>query len=93
VGSTLVAAGIALDLRGYAMDTGRPVGEFALTENRLEVLEGAPVVIQRTTLPGDFLVAAIADGRLVALEHVFGLPATPLSALPGERVALTPPPS
>ena len=92
VGGTLVAAGIAVDLRGYAMDTGRPVGEYALTENRLEVLEGPPVVIARQTLPGDFLVAAIADGRLVALEHVFGLPARPLTDLPGERVALTPPP-
>lgn len=92
VGSTLVAAGIALDLRGYALDTGKPVGEFALTENRLEVLEGLPVVITRATLPGDYLVAAIADGRLVALEHVFGLPAKPLTDIPGERVALTPPP-
>lgn len=92
VGSTLVAAGIALDLRGYALDTGKPVGEFALSENRLEVLEGQPVVINRATLPGDFLVAALADGRLVALEHVFGLPATPLTVLPGDRVALTPPP-
>ena len=92
VGGTLVAAGIALDLRGYALETGAPVGEFALTENRLEVLEGAPVVIERSALPGDFLVAAIADGRLVALEHVFGLPAKPLTVLPGERVALTPPP-
>ncbi len=92
VGNTIVAAGIALDLRGYALDTGRPVGEFALSESRLEVLEGPPVVIRRATLPGDFLVAAIADGRLVALEHVFGLPAVPLSALPGTRVALTPPP-
>jgi outer membrane protein assembly factor BamB len=92
VGNTLVASGIAVDLRGYAMDTGRPVGEYALTENRLEVLEGAPVVVARAALPGDFLVAAIADGRLVALEHVFGLPARPLTDLPGERVALTPPP-
>lgn len=92
VGSTLVAAGIALDLRGYALDTGKPVGEFALSENRLEVLEGQPVVVARTILPGDFLVAALADGRLVALEHVFGLPATPLTVLPGDRVALTPPP-
>ena len=74
------------------MDTGKPVGDYALTENRLEVLEGAPVVVARDTLPGDFLVAAIADGRLVALEHVFGLPARPLTDLPGERVALTPPP-
>lgn len=92
VGNTLVASGIAVDLRGYAMDTGKPVGEYALTENRLEVLEGAPVAVARATLPGDFLVAAIADGRLVALEHVFGLPAKPLTDLPGERVALTPPP-
>jgi outer membrane protein assembly factor BamB len=92
VGNTLVASGIAVDLRGYAMDTGKPVGEYALTENRLEVLEGAPVVVARAALPGDFLVAAIADGRLVALEHVFGLPARPLTDLPGERVALTPPP-
>lgn len=93
VGNTLVAAGIAVDLRGYAMETGAPVGEYALSENRLEVLEGPPIVITRATLPGDFLVAAIADGRLVALEHVFGLPAKPLTDLPGERVALTPPPS
>jgi outer membrane protein assembly factor BamB len=92
VGNTLVAAGIAVDLRGFAMDTGKQVGEYALTENRLEVLEGTPVVIARATLPGDFLVAAIADGRLVALEHVFGLPGRPLTDLPGERVALTPPP-
>ena len=92
VGQTLVASGIALDLRGYALATGAPVGEFALSESRLEVLEGAPVVVARTTLPGDFLVAAIADGRLVALEHVFGLPGRPLTDLPGERVALTPPP-
>ncbi len=93
VGNTIVAAGIALDLRGYALDTGREIGEFALTENRLEVLEGAPVLVARTTLPGDFLVAAIADGRLIALEHVFGLPPVPLTTIPGERVALTPPPS
>ncbi|WP_162271435.1 PQQ-binding-like beta-propeller repeat protein [Luteitalea pratensis] len=92
VGNTLVASGIAVDLRGYAMDTGSPVGDYALTENRLEVLEGTPVVIARAMLPGDFLVAAIADGRLVALEHVFGLPARPLTDLPGERMALTPPP-
>jgi outer membrane protein assembly factor BamB len=92
VGNTLVAAGIAVDLRGYALDTGTPVGEYALTENRLEVLEGVPVVIERAALPGDFLVAAIADGRLVALEHVFGLPARPLTELPGLRVAITPPP-
>ena len=92
VGNTLVASGIAVDLRGYAMDTGKQIGEYALTENRLEVLEGAPVVIARATLPGDFLVAAIADGRLVALEHIFGLPARPLTDLPGEKVALTPPP-
>jgi outer membrane protein assembly factor BamB len=92
VGNTLVAAGIAVDLRGFAMDTGKQVGEYALTENRLEVLEGSPVVIARATLPGDFLVAAIADGRLVALEHVFGLPGRPLTDVPGERVALTPPP-
>jgi outer membrane protein assembly factor BamB len=92
VGNTLVSAGIAVDLRGYAMDTGRPIGEYALTENRLEVMEGPPIVIARATLPGDFLVAAIADGRLVALEHVFGLPAKPLTDLPGERVALTAPP-
>ncbi|HTV00126.1 MAG TPA: PQQ-binding-like beta-propeller repeat protein [Luteitalea sp.] len=93
VGNTLVAAGIALDLRGYALDTGKPVGEFALSASRLEVLEGQPVVITRTTLPGDYVVAAIADGRLVALEHVFGLPGRPLTDIPGERVALTPPPS
>lgn len=92
VGNTLVAAGIAVDLRGYAMDTGKSVGDYALTENRLEVLEGVPVVIERAALPGDFLVAAIADGRLVALEHIFGLPARPLTDLPGERVAITPPP-
>jgi len=92
IGNTLVASGIAVDLRGYAMETGKQVGEYALTENRLEVLEGAPVVVARATLPGDFLVAAIADGRLVALEHVFGLPARPLTDLPGEKVALTPPP-
>jgi len=92
VGTTLVASGIAVDLRGYAMETGKPVGEFALSENRLEVVEGAPIVVARATLPGDFLVAAIADGRVVALEHVFGLPARPLTDLPGERVALTPPP-
>lgn len=92
VGNTLVAAGIAVDLRGYALDTGKQVGEFALTENRLEVLEGPPIVVPRTLLPGDFLVAAVADGRLIALEHVFGLPAVPLTTLPGERVALTPPP-
>jgi outer membrane protein assembly factor BamB len=91
VGNTLVTAGIALDLRGYAMDTGKPAGEFALTENRLEVLEGLPVVIARATLPGDYLVAAIADGRLVALEHAFGLPAKPLTDIPGEKVAITPP--
>ena len=93
VGHTLVASGVAVDLRGYDLATGKPVGEFALTEARLEVLEGQPVVIARTTLPGDFLVAAVADGRLIALEHVFGLPAVPLTALPGERVALTPPPA
>lgn len=92
VGNTLVASGIALDLRGYALDTGRPVGEFALSENRLEVLEGPPAIVTRATLPGDFLVVAVADGRLLALEHVFGLPATPLTVLPGESVALTPPP-
>jgi outer membrane protein assembly factor BamB len=92
VGQTLVASGIALDLRGYALATGRPVGEYALSESRLEVLEGAPIVVSRTTLPGDFVVAALADGRLVALEHVFGLPGRPLTDLPGERVALTPPP-
>ncbi len=91
VGHTLVAAGIAVDLRGYALDTGKAVGEFALTENRLEVIEGVPVVVRRATLPGDFLVAAVADGRLVALEHVFGLPARPLTDLPGERIAITPP--
>ncbi|BCS33399.1 hypothetical protein TBR22_A26260 [Luteitalea sp. TBR-22] len=91
VGNTLVAAGIALDLRGYALDTGKPVGEFALTENRLEVLEGLPVVITRAALPGDYLVAAIADGRLVALEHAFGLPAKPLTDIPGEKIAITPP--
>lgn len=93
VGNTLVAVGIAVDLRGYALDTGRQVGEYALTENRLEVLEGAPIVVERAALPGNFLVAAIADGRLVALEHVFGLPARPLTDLPGQRVAITPPPS
>jgi outer membrane protein assembly factor BamB len=92
VGNTLVAAGIAVDLRGYALDTGRPVGDYALSENRLEVLEGVPIVIERAALPGDFLVAAVADGRLVALEHVFGLPAKPLTELPGQRVAITPPP-
>jgi outer membrane protein assembly factor BamB len=92
VGHTIVAAGIAVDLRGFALDTGKPAGDYALTENRLEVMVGVPVVIARATLPGDFLVAAIADGRLVALEHVFGLPARPLTDLPGERVALTPPP-
>lgn len=91
VGQTIVAAGVALDLRGYALDTGKQVGEFALSESRLEVLEGVPVVVARATLPGDFLVAAIADGRLVALEHVFGLPARPLTDVPGEKVALTPP--
>ena len=92
VGNTLVATGIAVDLRGYALDTGRPVGDYALSENRLEVLEGVPIVIERAALPGDFLVAAVADGRLVALEHVFGLPAKPLTELPGQRVAITPPP-
>ena len=91
VGHTLVAAGIALELRGYAMETGKPVGEFVLTESRLEVLEGLPVVIPRAALPGDYLVAAIADGRLVALEHAFGLPAKPLTDIPGEKVAITPP--
>jgi outer membrane protein assembly factor BamB len=92
VGNTLVAMGIAVDLRGYALETGKQVGEFALTANRLEVMEGAPVVVERAALPGSFLVAAIADGRLVALEHVFGLPARPLTDLPGERVAITAPP-
>ncbi len=92
VGHTLVAVGMAVDLRGYAMDTGAPVGDFALSENRLEVIEGVPVVIARRALPGDYLVAALADGRLVALEHVFGLPARPLTDLPGEPMALTPPP-
>jgi len=91
VGTTLVASGIALDLRGYALDSGQPIGEFALSEAKLEVLEGQPVVVSRRTLPGDFLVVAVGDGRLLALEHVFGLPATPLTVFPGEAVALTPP--
>lgn len=91
VGHTLVLSGVALDLRGYAIETGQPVGEFALTPDRLELLEGAPVLVPRETLPGDFLVVAIADGRLLALEHVFGLPGLPLTVLPGEPVALTPP--
>ncbi|MGI8672966.1 MAG: PQQ-binding-like beta-propeller repeat protein, partial [Luteitalea sp.] len=87
VGTTLVASGIALDLRGYALDTGQPVGEFALSESKLEVLEGQPVIVTRRTLPGDFLVVAVGDGRLLALEHVFRFPATPPTMLPGEAMA------
>lgn len=91
VGSTLVATGIAVDLRGFEAATGKSLGSFALSEAALDVVVGGLIVVPRQTLPGDFLVAALADGRLVALEHAFGLPGTPLKTLPGEPVALTPP--
>jgi glucose dehydrogenase len=92
MGSTAIVSGLALDLRGFATDTGLPVGEFTLSPDRLEVLVGVPQRIARTVLPGDFLVMALADGRVVAVEHAFGLQATPLTTLPGEPMALTPPP-
>ncbi len=91
VGTTALVAGVGLDLRGFATDTGNPVGEFALSPDRLEVLEGVPVVVPRERLPGAYVVVALADGRLLALEHAFGLTVEPLTRLPGETMAITPP--
>jgi outer membrane protein assembly factor BamB len=92
VGNTVVVTGLALDLRGFSAETGEPAGEFALSPDRLEVLEGVPQVFRRDTLPGDFLIVAVADGRVLAIEHAFGLAVSPLTDLPGEPMALTPPP-
>ncbi len=93
VGNTLVASGIAVDLRGYAMDTGKPVGEYALSENRLEVVEGAPIVVARADAAWRF------PGGGASPMAVWSRSSTssacrpqPLTELPGERVALTPPP-
>jgi outer membrane protein assembly factor BamB len=91
LGTTALVAGVALDLRGFATETGSPVGEFTLSPDRLEVLEGVPVVVPRDRLPGAYVVVALADGRLLALEHAFGLKVEPLTRLPGETMALTSP--
>ena len=91
VGTTALVAGVALDLRGFDTASGTPAGEFALSPDRLEVLEGVPVVVPRQRLPGAYIVVALADGRLLALEHAFGLKAEPLTQVPGETMALTPP--
>lgn len=90
-GSTVLVSGVALDLRGFAAATGTPVGEFALSADRLELLEGVPVLLPRARLPGALLIVALADGRLIALEHAYGLKVEPLTRLPGETMALTPP--
>lgn len=91
VGTTALLSGVALDLRGFATETGAPVGEFALSPDRLEVLEGVPLVVPRQRLPGAYVVVALADGRTLALEHAYGLKVEPLTRLPGEVMALTPP--
>lgn len=91
VGTTALVSGVALDLRGFAAESGAPVGEFTLSPDRLEVLEGVPVVVQRQRLPGAYVVVALADGRLLALEHAFGLKVEPLTRLPGQQMAITPP--
>jgi outer membrane protein assembly factor BamB len=91
VGTTALLSGVALDLRGFAADTGAPVGEFALSPDRLEVLEGVPLVVTRTRLPGAYVIVALADGRTIALEHAYGLKVEPLTRLPGEVMAITPP--
>lgn len=90
-GSTVLVSGVALDLRGFAAETGAPIGEYALSADRLELLEGIPVLISRTRLPGAYVVVALADGRLVALEHAYGLRMEPLTRLPGETMAITAP--
>ena len=91
VGTTVLVSGVALDLRGFAAETGQPVGEFALSADRLELLEGVPTVVERTRLPGAYVVLALADGRLLALEHAYGLKPEPLTRFPGEPMAITPP--
>jgi outer membrane protein assembly factor BamB len=91
VGTTALLSGVALDLRGFSTDTGTPVGEFALSPDRLEVLEGVPIVIARDRLPGAYVIVALADGRTLALEHAYGLKVEPLTRLPGEVMAITPP--
>lgn len=92
VGTTALVSGVALDLRGFTTSTGEPAGEFALSPDRLEVLEGVPAVVVRRRLPGAYVMVALADGRLLALEHAFGLQVQPLTQLPGQPVAITPPP-
>lgn len=91
VGTTILVSGVALDLRGFAADTGAPIGEYALSADRLELLEGAPAIVERTRLPGAYVVLALADGRLLALEHAYGLKVEPLTRFPGEPMAITPP--
>lgn len=91
VGTTALLSGVALDLRGFATDTGAPVGEFSLSPDRLEVLEGVPLVVTRARLPGTYVLLALADGRILALEHAYGLKVEPLTRFPGETMAITPP--